>query len=47
MKYAKAKKVLTEDKTTGEIKLPHHISPDGFYKGRDVFAKPEAAEQTV
>ena len=45
MAYAKVPKTLTEDKTTGEIKLPHHISPDGFYKGRNVFEKPEAAAE--
>lgn len=44
MRYAKATRKLVEDKTTGEIRLPHHISPDGFYKGRDVFEKSEAAE---
>jgi len=27
--------VLT-DKTTGEFKLPHHISLDGYYDGRKV-----------
>lgn len=25
-----------EDQTTGELKRPHHVSPDGFYKGRQV-----------
>lgn len=25
-----------EDKTTGELKRPHHVSPDGYYKGRQV-----------
>lgn len=25
-----------EDATTGEFKLPHHVSPDGFYKGRKI-----------
>lgn len=25
-----------EDKTTGELKRPHHVSPDGFYNGRKV-----------
>jgi large subunit ribosomal protein L32 len=25
-----------EDKTSGELKRPHHVSPDGFYKGRKV-----------
>jgi len=24
------------DKTTGEYKLPHHISLDGYYKGKKV-----------
>ena len=24
------------DETTGEYKLPHHISSDGYYKGRKV-----------
>jgi len=27
---------VVEDKTTGELKRPHHVSPDGFYKGRQV-----------
>ena len=27
---------VTTDKTTGEFKLSHHISVDGFYKGRKV-----------
>lgn len=26
----------------GEAVLSHHISADGFYKGRNIFAKPEA-----
>ncbi len=30
--------VLT-DKTTGEYKLPHHISLDGFYNGREIIKK--------
>lgn len=25
-----------EDNTTGELKRPHHVSPDGYYKGRMV-----------
>lgn len=35
------------DKTTGEYKLPHHISLDGYYKGKKVVAdknKEEKAE---
>lgn len=27
---------VVEDATTGEIKRPHHVSPDGYYKGRQV-----------
>jgi len=27
---------VVEDSTTGEYKLPHHVSPDGYYKGRRV-----------
>ncbi len=29
---------VVEDATTGEYKLPHHISMDGYYKGREIFA---------
>lgn len=25
-----------EDKTTGELKRPHHVSADGYYNGRQV-----------
>lgn len=24
------------DQTTGELKRPHHVSPDGYYNGRQV-----------
>ncbi len=27
---------LTEDNTTGELKRRHHVSPDGYYNGRQV-----------
>lgn len=27
---------VVEDATTGEIKRPHHVSPDGYYKGRQI-----------
>lgn len=30
------KKTAVEDKTTGELKRPHHVSPDGYYNGRQV-----------
>lgn len=29
---------LVEDPTTGELKLPHRVSPDGMYKGKQVIA---------
>ncbi len=29
---------IVEDKTTGELKRPHHVSLDGYYKGRQVTA---------
>ena len=37
--YNPSKKSLpnvTEDSTTGELKLSHHISKDGYYNGRKV-----------
>jgi large subunit ribosomal protein L32 len=30
---------VTADSTTGETHRRHHISPDGYYKGRKVTAK--------
>lgn len=27
---------VIEDAETGELKRPHHVSPDGHYKGRKV-----------
>lgn len=32
------------DSKTGEPKLPHHISLDGFYKGREVIKKKVKAD---
>ncbi len=36
---------LTEDATTGEVHRRHHISPDGFYRGRQVIRKDEDIEE--
>lgn len=36
---------LTEDATTGEVHRRHHISPDGFYRGRQVIADKEALDE--
>jgi len=33
---ALSKTIAVEDKTTGELKRPHHVSPDGYYNGRQV-----------
>lgn len=27
---------VVEDKITGELKRPHHVSADGYYNGRQV-----------
>ncbi len=32
---------LSEDSVTGEKHLRHHVSPDGFYRGRKVVEKGE------
>jgi len=29
---------LSAEKTTGETHLRHHVTPDGFFKGRKIFA---------
>ncbi len=35
--HDKLRKVtVVEDKTTGELKRPHHVSLDGYYNGRQV-----------
>lgn len=35
---------LSVDSTSGETHLRHHVSPDGFYKGRKVIEKNESLE---
>lgn len=32
---------LSTDQTTGEIHLRHHITPDGYYRGRKVYITAE------
>jgi large subunit ribosomal protein L32 len=34
--HALDKITVVEDKTTGELKRPHHVSADGYYNGRQV-----------
>ncbi|MDB4021697.1 50S ribosomal protein L32 [Litorivicinus sp.] len=36
---------LTTDATTGEVHLRHHISPDGFYRGRQVVVPPQEVSE--
>lgn len=46
--HALSKTNVVENQTTGEYSLPHHISPDGYYRGKQVIVKrnrtAEAAE---
>ncbi len=32
---------LSEDPTTGEVHRRHHITPDGYYRGKQVIASKE------
>jgi large subunit ribosomal protein L32 len=41
---ALSKVTIGEDATTGELKLPHHISLDGYYNGRQVIVDPSELE---
>ena len=34
--HALGKVTVGEDKTSGEVKRPHHVSADGYYNGRQV-----------
>ena len=43
MAYAKKPVHVVEDATTGEQTRSHHITADGFYKGRNIFEKPASA----
>ena len=40
-------KTLSIDPTTGETHLRHHVTPDGFYRGRRIIASKvvEATEE--
>lgn len=31
-------KALSQDPMTGEMHLRHHVTPDGFFKGRKIIA---------
>ncbi len=36
---------LSTESTTGETHLRHHISADGYYRGKKVIATPAAEEE--
>jgi large subunit ribosomal protein L32 len=38
---ALTRQTLSEDSTTGETHRRHHVTPDGFYRGRKVIDKDE------
>ena len=37
-------KTLSIEPTTGEIHLRHHVSPEGYYRGRQVIEQPMIEE---
>jgi large subunit ribosomal protein L32 len=37
-------KALSVDPTTGETHLRHHVTPDGFYRGRRIIASKAVVE---
>ena len=39
-----SKKNVIENQTTGEYSLSHQISPDGYYKGRQVITPKAVAD---
>ena len=41
---ALSKPALSIDPVSGELHRRHHISPDGFYRGRKVSSDPVVAE---
>lgn len=36
---------LSVDPTSGETHLRHRVTPDGFYRGNQVVAQPEADDE--
>lgn len=36
---------LSVDAATGEVHRRHHVSPDGYYKGRQVIVQAPAVEE--
>ena len=42
---ALVKPTLSVDATTGEVHLRHHMTPDGYYRGRKVLDNDNVYEQ--
>jgi large subunit ribosomal protein L32 len=42
---ALAQPTLAVDSTTGETHMRHHVTADGYYRGKKVFDVPEDTEQ--
>jgi large subunit ribosomal protein L32 len=42
---ALTKPTLSVDTTTGEVHLRHHITPDGYYRGRKILDTDNVYEQ--
>jgi len=38
-------KTLAQDPLTGEVHLRHHMTPDGFFKGRQIVANDVEIEE--
>lgn len=38
---------LSTDKTSGEIHRRHHVTADGFYRGRQVIAPKQVVEEAA
>ena len=36
---------LSTDRTSGELHRRHHVTPNGFYRGRQVISTPVVAEE--
>ena len=36
-------KALSQDPTTGEMHLRHHVTPDGYFKGRQIVVSSDEA----
>ena len=43
---ALASSALSEDQETGEIHLRHHVSADGYYKGKKIINKKDSETES-